>query len=161
MSSLCFPLGRSFRLLLYESSLKFISDSFGLSYTSFLISNISISGPSASGSSFTLEVSVEVTNTGSLVGSEVVQIYISLPDVGVTTPNIQLKGFSKVKDLEPGLSRTVTIELDKYAVSFWDTPRRAWSARAGEYTIFAGNSSDDLPLRATFSLQESFEWTGL
>ncbi|KAF7964680.1 hypothetical protein HWV62_4193 [Athelia sp. TMB] len=134
---------------------------FGLSYTTFSISNLTVSAPTTSDASFCVSVSVDITNTGSVSGSEVVQAYVSMPDVGVTTPRLQLRGFGKAKNLAPGASQTVTIQLNKYAVSFWDTPIHAWTAKAGTYSIHIGTSSGNLPLQATFDLRESFEWNGL
>lgn len=51
--------------------------------------------------------------------------------------------------------------LDKYAVSFWDTVGKVWSAKAGAYSVHVGTSSDDLPLKDTFELMQGFEWSGL
>lgn len=81
--------------------------------------------------------------------------------MGITTPRLQLKGFAKAKDLAPGATQKVIIKLDRYAVSFWDTERAAWHAAAGQYSLHAGPSSDNLPLQVRFKLQESLFWTGL
>ncbi|KZT28632.1 glycoside hydrolase family 3 protein [Neolentinus lepideus HHB14362 ss-1] len=132
---------------------------FGLSYTRFTLSGPSLTKTSAK--PFGLDVTVTVRNVGLRVGSEVVQVYVGLPDVGVTTPKRQLRAFAKAKDLAPGESKTIKLTLDKYAVSFWDTPNHCWRASAGEYALYVGPSSDNLPLQCSFILEESFEWTGL
>ncbi|THH06674.1 hypothetical protein EW145_g3920 [Phellinidium pouzarii] len=133
----------------------------GLSYTSFALSNLRITGPSSSDANFSAEVSVDVTNTGSVAGSEVVQVYVSLPENGTTTPQLQLKGFTKVRNLPPGASQTATIKLDKYAVSFWDTPNDVWKAVKGKYEVHVGTSSEQLLLESVFELTEEFTWSGL
>ncbi|KAI5122379.1 hypothetical protein M0805_004136 [Coniferiporia weirii] len=133
----------------------------GLSYTSFNLSDLQLKGTFSPDASFAGEVSVEVTNTGAVAGSEVVQVYVSLPENGTTTPRLQLKGFAKVRDLAPGASRTATVKLDKYAVSFWDTPNSSWRAVKGKYGVHVGTSSDSLPLDSAFELEGGFSWTGL
>ena len=133
----------------------------GLSYTTFKFSDLVISGPSSHDSNLSLNVTVNVTNTGSLKGSEVVQVYITLPDIGLTTPQLQLRGFAKAKDLKPGSSEKVTITLDKYAVSYWDERGTAWRAKDGKYEVLVGQSSDNISLRGEFHLDKEFEWNGL
>ncbi|EIW79091.1 glycoside hydrolase family 3 protein [Coniophora puteana RWD-64-598 SS2] len=135
---------------------------YGLSYTTFSVTDLTVKTASTSDASFALEVGVKVTNTGAVTGSETVQAYVQLPDdIGVTTPRLQLRGFAKARDLAPGESRTVTIRMGKYAVSFWDTPINAWSARKGTYVVHVGTSSDDLPLQSTFEVAQTFEWSGI
>ncbi|KAG6811171.1 hypothetical protein H0H92_008655 [Tricholoma furcatifolium] len=133
----------------------------GLSYTTFSFSKLAVNEITPSGEGFVLEISVTVKNDGSVAGSEVVQLYVSYPDIGLTTPRLQLKGFGKAKDVQPGESATVTIRLNKSAVSFWDTERNAWQAVAGKYTFHLGPSSVNLPLEFTYDLQKPFYWVGL
>lgn len=134
---------------------------FGLSYTTFSLSDLSLSKVDSHDASFKLAASVKVTNIGSTPGSQVVQLYVSYPDTGITHPPLQLRGFAKAKDLAAGAEATVLIELDKYAVSYWDTPRARWKADAGKYEVRVGDSSDSLPLSVTFELKETLEWSGL
>ncbi|KAG6865876.1 hypothetical protein C0991_010957 [Blastosporella zonata] len=134
---------------------------YGLSYTTFSFSKLSLMETTSSGEDFAIEISVTVKNEGSVAGSEVVQVYVTYPDIGLTTPRLQLKGFAKAKDIAPGKSSKVTIKLNKYAVSFWDTERDAWHAVAGQYSLHIGPSSVDLPLKLTYDLQKSFSWVGL
>ena len=111
--------------------------------------------------SFQTEISVKVTNTGPVVGSEVVQVYVTLPDIGLTTPALQLRGFAKAKNVNPGQSQAVKIHLDKYAVSFWDTRRNLWAAKAGTYGLSVGRSSASLSLEGSLVLEKDLEWSGL
>lgn len=110
---------------------------------------------------FVRQVTVKVTNTGSVVGSEVVQVYVTYPPNGTLTPKHQLKGLAKVHDLKPGESRTAKVTLDKYSVSFWDTEIRRWRAQPGTYEVHVGASSEKLTLVGKFELGIGFEWVGL
>ncbi|TBU29076.1 putative beta-glucosidase from glycoside hydrolase family GH3 [Dichomitus squalens] len=135
---------------------------YGLSYTTFSFSHFALSTTSIhKGPDFELDVSVTVTNTGAVVGSEVVQVYISLPDIGLTTPKLQLRGFTKARDIAPGESKTIAVKLDKYAVSWWDTPGQQWKAVPGIYGVHIGKSSADIVLEGEFALEQGFTWVGL
>lgn len=114
---------------------------FGLSYTSFSFSDLAVT-PHAGGAS----VSVTVTNTGDRSGAEVAQVYVQFP-AAAGEPPLQLKGFDKVT-LEPGESKTVSVELDERAFSIWDD---GWTVTPGCYTVLVGNSSDDLPLQSSLA----------
>ncbi|KAI0373363.1 glycoside hydrolase family 3 protein [Pilatotrama ljubarskyi] len=137
---------------------------FGLSYTDFALSDLHLersAGGLVTADSFSVQVRARVTNTGSLTGSEVVQVYVSLPDIGLTTPRLQLRGFAKARDLQPGKSTEVTITLDKYAVSFWDTRGQQWKAIPGAYGVHVGRSSQDIVLQGEYTLEAGFTWIGL
>lgn len=113
-------------------------------------------------SPFQVGLSVAVTNTGPVIGSEVVQAYITLPDTSrLTHPKYQLRAFAKVKDIAPGESRTVELLLNKYAVSYWDDSLECWAVERGQYVLSVGTASNDLPLRDTFHVKQEFTWTGL
>jgi len=134
----------------------------GLSYTTFDLTDLAISQPTIENGEFHLSASVKVANIGSVSGSEVVQLYISLPATsGLTHPELQLRGFSKVYDLVPGASQTINIALDKYAVSYWSELYDTWTVENGVYVIMVGSASDRLSLRATFEIKTGFEWRGL
>ncbi|KAH8102834.1 putative beta-glucosidase from glycoside hydrolase family GH3 [Cristinia sonorae] len=129
----------------------------GLSYTTFTFSNLTIS-QSAEGE---VIATVDVKNVGPVAGSEIVQLYVTIPDHGHTTPKLQLRGFSKVKALLPGSSQTATITLDKYAMSYYDERREAWYVNAGKYEVLVGQSSDNILLRGTFEVKKGWAWNGL
>lgn len=135
--------------------------SHGLSYTTFGLSELHLSKPVVSSQEFSIAVSVTITNTGKLAGSQVIQIYVTLPPSDVTHPPLQLKGFAKVYDLQPGNNELVEITLDKYAVSYWDDRWNAWVVGHGEYVVRVGTSSEDLPLQSRFVIAKGFEWQGL
>ena len=117
---------------------------FGLSYTTFKLSNISLDKESVNGKdSFT--VSVDVKNTGKVAGAEVVQIYMGDDECSVERPPKELQGFAKVY-LEPGETKTATIILDQSAFEFYSESEHDFVAEDGNFTIWAGTSSRDLPL---------------
>ncbi|KAK7052101.1 glycoside hydrolase family 3 protein [Favolaschia claudopus] len=133
----------------------------GLSYTTFRFSDLKLSNQSVSADQFNLAVSLRIENTGSIAGSEIAQLYITLPTTSALThPPLQLKGFAKV-NLEPGAGQVVEIQLDKYAVSYWDDRFSTWAVEKGEYLIRAGPASDQLPLSASFVIDKGFEWRGI
>ena len=133
----------------------------GLSYTTFDLADLTLSQPIVENGEFHLSASVKVTNTGSVSGSEVVQLYISFPTTSnLTHPKLQLKGFVKVYDFAPGASQTVNISLDKYAVSYWSELYDMWTVENGVYVVKVGSASDRLSLEAIFQVKTGFEWTG-
>jgi len=137
---------------------------FGLSYTSFEYSDLKVSPTAVAdgdASAFAVDVSVTVKNTGNVKGSESIQLYVGLPKSGVAHPELQLRSFAKVRNLSPGASETVKLRLDKYAVSFWDTPRSVWRGEKGVYRVVIGSSSVDLKLDDQFTLERPFTWSGL
>ncbi len=118
----------------------------GLSYTNFAFSRLRVArfGPGSA------VVNVDVTNTGSIAGAEVVQVYVGDPPAAGEPPH-QLKAFQKVA-LNPGQSMRLTFKLGSDAFSIWDVARGRWRITAGQYGIFVGDSSDNLPLYATVRL---------
>lgn len=116
---------------------------YGLSYTTFELSDLKATPNVAT---------VTVTNTGSRLGSEVVQIYVGPAEQSeVERPAKELRGFAKV-NLQPGESKTIEIPLDNYAYSYFDTNIHAFRQLAGVYNIYAGTSSADLPLQSQVSI---------
>jgi len=109
----------------------------GLSYTSFSVECMSVSGDPSAG----VEVSVRVVNTGSRVGSEVVQVYAGHVPVegGLAGDGLRLVGFEKVR-LEPGAERVVSIALSTRRFASWSD---GWVVPAGEHVISVGRSSVD------------------
>jgi beta-glucosidase len=87
-----------------------------------------------------VQVSVNVRNSGSRKGAEVVQLYIRDDYSSVTRPVKELKGFKKIW-LEPGQSQTVTFTIDKESLSFYDKDMK-WIVEPGAFTLMIGTSSD-------------------
>jgi len=117
---------------------------YGLSYTSFEYSNLTVSAEQIKDTD-TLTVTVDVTNTGSLAGKEVVQLYVGDKESEVFRPVRELKGFEKVA-LAPGETKTVTFTLEKRAFAYWNTTIHDWYVESGDFTIEIGRSSRDIVL---------------
>ena len=122
----------------------------GLSYTTFGFSDVMVSKPLVRQGE-AVKVSFTVTNTGDRAGATVGQVYVHDVESSEPRPVKELKGFAKVA-LEPGESRTVTVELAPEALGFWHPSARKWVAEAGKFEVLVGPASDDLPLRAEFEL---------
>ncbi|MFA7369014.1 MAG: glycoside hydrolase family 3 C-terminal domain-containing protein, partial [Kiritimatiellales bacterium] len=119
---------------------------FGLSYTTFEMSDLKISAKTITKEK-PVTVSVTVKNTGKVAGAEVVQLYVHDEEASVERPYRELKGFRKVF-LRPGESRTVTMPLDWKALAFWDIKTHAWLTEPGSFALLAGNSSQNVQCQA-------------
>ena len=114
---------------------------FGLSYTSFTFSHLHVLKPYTQDH---VKVSLDVANTGSVAGAEVVQVYVGSPALADEPPH-QLKAFAKVS-LAPHETQRVSLVLDARSFSIWDADAKGWRIIPGQYKIFVGDSSRDLPL---------------
>jgi beta-glucosidase len=110
----------------------------GLTYTTF-----SYGAPEVSGSGTDLAVAVDITNTGTRTGSEVVQVYVHDVQSTLPRPAKELAGFAKVR-LEPGQTARVDVALGRRSFAVWDVAASDWLVEAGEYGILVGASSTDL-----------------
>ena len=89
-----------------------------------------------------IDVSVDVTNTGSRAGDEVVQLYVRHPESRVDRPLKQLRGFQRIA-LPPGGTRTVALRLPAADLAYWDVARHAWTVEPGRVELMVGPSSAD------------------
>ena len=96
-------------------------------------------------------VSVTVTNTGARAGRHVVQVYVATDAGPVRRPARELRAFTKVS-LEPGESRTVTVELDRRAFAYYDVREGSWVVAPGEHVVQIGESAADVVAEATVTL---------
>jgi beta-glucosidase len=124
---------------------------YGLSYTSFRYSDLTITSPRVTGTADE-RVSAVVTNTGSRAGSDVAQLYAGDP-ASTGEPARQLEGFDRVT-LQPGQSRTVSFTLTPSQLSWWDDSANGWTQTPGTYQVYVGDSSalSGLPLRGSFGV---------
>lgn len=120
---------------------------FGLSYTTFAYSNLSVSKTGAN----EVTVSFDVTNTGKRAGKEVAELYVHQQKCTVPRPEKELKGYEKIS-LKPGEKQRVTIKLDEEAFHFYDVTKHRFVVEPGAFDILVGGSSADLPLKATVNL---------
>ena len=128
---------------------------YGLSYTTFACSDLKISNENPTDKD-TITVSVDVTNTGNMAGKEVVQLYVKDCTSSAIRPEKELKGFKKVF-LNPGETKTVTMELDKRSFAWYNTELHDWFAASGEYKLLVGTSSRDIHLEGRIHLNSSQE----
>jgi beta-glucosidase len=125
---------------------------FGLSYTTFSISNPNVVANTVPGSE-SFQVSFDIQNTGSRSGAEVAQVYLELP--GTKNEQRRLVGWRKVF-LSPGQTQNVTVEVSttdsSHPVSYWDINTHAWQNAPGNYNVYVGNSSRDTTKAGSFQL---------
>ena len=122
---------------------------FGLSYTTFEYSKpvVKVNGDK-------VDISVIVKNTGSVAGKEVVQVYVEAPKGQIEKPAKELKAFGKTRELQPGESETLTMQVERrYLVSF-DEAGSQWLGEAGNYLFLFGANVSDIRCQATAKLSQ-------
>ena len=112
---------------------------YGLSYTSFEYGNMD-----AVLKNDTLHVTLSVKNTGTQAGKEVVQLYVSKPNSAIDRPVQELKAFGKTRQLAPGETESLTLDIPLADLSYWDEGSNGWKLENGLYTVKAGASSRDI-----------------
>ena len=113
---------------------------FGLSYTRFDYENLKVNKQKLEGLNDQLFASVDVTNTGSVRGSEVIQVYSSDNSGLVQRPPKELVGFEKVS-LKPNETASISIPIDGRDLAYYDVKKHGWRAASGEFNLLAGISS--------------------
>ena len=116
----------------------------GLSYTTFAYSNLRVDKETFAPGDI-VKVSLDVTNTGSVSGREIVQLYVSDKTDVAVRPVKELKNFASV-ELSPGETKTVCMELNDRSFSWYNTEKKDWFAANGVYDILIGASSRDIRL---------------
>jgi beta-glucosidase len=135
---------------------------FGLSYTSFAYSNLTVApiaqpaGSDPAGNLFT--VSFDVKNTGSRPGADVAQLYVAPPSGSTPRPDKELKAFARV-ELAPGESKHVDLTLNGRAFTYFDVQNKNWHADAGSYGLLLGRSSADIVLKGSTTLAQPLNLT--
>ena len=123
----------------------------GLSYATFEYKNLRLSAGTLAQDG-TLEVKVDVTNTGRMGAKEIVQLYVHSAHEGVSRPVQELKGFEKVY-IAPGQTETVSFRLCRRAFSYYNPDIHDWYAEGGKYELRVGASSRDIRLTAEVELE--------
>jgi len=125
---------------------------YGLSYTDFELSNVSVT-PTVNDGTQPITVSVDVTNTGRVAGAEVPQVYLGIPGEG--QPPKRLVGFEKVS-LQAGETRTVEMTIDpassNHPLSVWDVDSDTWVAPDGRYPVYVGTSAANATVAETITV---------
>ena len=124
---------------------------YGLSYTNFAYSNLKLNSKVFNQK---IIATVNVKNTGSVAGKEVVQLYLSAPSKELKKPCEELKGFAKTRLLKPGETETIHFIIDPKDLSSFDTKSASWIAEAGNYIVKIGASSTDIKQSADFQLKK-------
>ena len=129
----------------YETANKAVRYPFGygLSYTTFAYSDLKVNAD---------KVTFTITNTGSVAGAEIAQLYVAKPDAAVFRPAKELKGFAKVF-LKAGESKTVTIPLDDKTFRYWNVKTDRWEVEGGSYQLLASASSADIRLTTAVTVE--------
>ena len=124
---------------------------FGLSYTTFAFDNLSVTPETASPDQ-PIQVAFDVKNSGQRAGAEVAQIYVGDPSATVPRPKMELKEFRRVM-LQPGETKRVTVMLDRRSLAYWDVKSHGWKVDPGKFVIYAGDSSENVPLSQAISVR--------
>ncbi|MCY9665351.1 glycoside hydrolase family 3 C-terminal domain-containing protein [Paenibacillus alginolyticus] len=125
----------------------------GLSYTTFEYSGLVLDKDEMDDTD-SVNVSVNIKNTGSRVGKETVQLYVRDVHSSVSRPEKELKGFVKVA-LKPGEEKTVTFTLDKRSFAYFNMELNDWHVETGEFEILVGKSSADIVLKRTMRVNST------
>ena len=126
---------------------------YGLSYTSF-----SYSKPSVKATADGFTATVTVTNTGSVAGKEVVELYVTAPEAGLAKPACELKAFAKTRELKPGESQTLTMTVRNYDIASFNEANSAWEAPAGVYAVHFASNVEDVRASAVYTLRKAQSW---
>jgi beta-glucosidase len=123
---------------------------YGLSYTEFEIDSVHLSKEILASSEDSLQVELELTNTGKRAGADVVQVYARDIQSSVERPPKELVGFEKVR-LETGEKKKVSVKVAAHDLAFYDIDRHDWKIESGNFEILVGESSRDIRSRLGFS----------
>lgn len=126
---------------------------YGKSYTTFEYSKPVVK---ATDKGFTATITVK--NTGAVAGKESVQLYVAAPAGGLEKPAFELKGFAKTKELAPGESQTLTINVDKYTLASFNEATSAWETAAGTYKVMFGANAADIRGTGEYRLKKAECW---
>ncbi|HUY95822.1 MAG TPA: glycoside hydrolase family 3 C-terminal domain-containing protein, partial [Terracidiphilus sp.] len=124
---------------------------YGLSYTTFKFANLRTDSKRLAKDG-TVTVSVDVTNTGSRAGDEVVQLYVKHLHSAVSRPKQELEGFERVS-IDPGQTRTVSIKLPAQQLAYWDVKTHNFRVEPEPVSLMIGDSSANLALKTTIQVQ--------
>ena len=128
----------------------------GLSYTSFAYSNLKLSSSKVT-SHETVQIHVDVKNTGERAGDEVVQLYVRNNDKSTFQPREQLQGFERIS-LQPGETKAIEFSLPVEQLSYWDPNNHAYVLESGTFDAMIGSASDDIRQKGSFEVTTPGEW---
>ena len=144
------------RTYMYSKDKPLYPFGYGLTYTSFAYEGLTLSAKAVNADG-EVQVTVKVRNTGKRVGDEVVQMYVQHLGSSVERPQLELKGFERVR-IEPGAAKNVVLNLKPRDLAYWDEARHAWRIEKEPVRILAGGSSDKLPVQANLQIENTGEY---
>jgi beta-glucosidase len=144
------------RTYLYSKEKPLYAFGYGLSYTTFAYEGLKLSEPTVTAEG-SVQVTVKVKNTGKRAGDEVVQLYVQHLGSKVERPQLELKGFKRVR-IEAGEERDVKLELKPRDLAYWDAAGHIWRVEKEQVRVLAGGSSDKLPVQAVLAVNSSGEF---
>jgi len=137
-----------------------------LSYTTFVLSGLKVIYDKRTEVNDPIARAIlKIKNTGSLPGTEILQLYISAPNSSTQRPVKELHGFEKVS-LQPGEEKEVEIRIDNYATSFWDGSEGKWCSEMGDYVVVVqtggeSGKGDVVRLETGLRVEKTVWWLGL
>jgi beta-glucosidase len=138
---------------LYSKEKPLYAFGYGLSYTTFEYRSVGASAARMEPDG-NVQVHIKVKNTGKRPSDEVVQMYVQHLGSSVTRPQLELKGFKRVR-IEPGTEKDITMQLKARDLAYWDVAAHAWRVEKEKINILAGGSSDKLPVQTTVDVSET------
>ena len=124
---------------------------YGLSYTTFEYSKPSVKADKDGN----LTATVTVTNTGSVAGKEVVEVYVAAPAGGLEKPARELKAFDKTDLLQPGASQTLTFRITPYELASFNIDANQWETASGSYTLYFSKNANDTATSASVNVRKA------
>ena len=124
---------------------------YGLSYTTFEYSKPSVKADKDGN----LTATVTVTNTGSVAGKEVVEVYVAAPAGGLEKPARELKAFDKTDLLQPGASQTLTFKITPYELASFNIDANQWETASGNYTLYFSKNANDTATSASVNVRKA------
>ena len=124
---------------------------YGLSYTTFEYSKPSVKADKDGN----LTATVTVTNTGSVAGKEVVEVYVAAPAGGLEKPARELKAFDKTDLLQPGASQTLTFKITPYELASFNVDANQWETASGSYTLYFSKNANDTATSASVNVRKA------
>jgi beta-glucosidase len=141
---------------LYSKEKPLYAFGYGLSYTTFSYDGLNLNSPTMDANG-DVQVTVKVKNSGARASEEVVQMYVQHLGSAVTRPQLELKGFKRVR-IESGAEQNVSLELKARDLAYWDTSNHAWRVEKEKVRVLAGGASDSLPVNAIVEVTNAMDF---
>ena len=144
------------RTYLYSKEKPLYAFGYGLSYTTFSYEGLSLNSLKMDGNG-AVNVTIKVKNSGIRASDEVVQMYVQHLGSAVPRPQLELKGFKRVR-IEAGAEQEVTLQLRARDLAYWDAASHAWLVEKEQVRVLAGGASDNLPVSSIVEVTSTNEY---